>query len=207
MLILYFVGKLYESIFDKQKLWLIYIWGGIFGGLFEVIAHLFFPALQTNSTVIIGASGSIMAILSSLAFHSPTMKIMLFGIFPIPIFIIALLFWLIDLIGLSTGDDHIAHFSHLGGAIFGFLAVQQVNSSKNILNMIQRWWRNFLAIFNKNKSNPSRKSTIKADEDYAYEKRKRQEKTDKILDKISKSGYDSLTKEEKDFLFNQSKNG
>jgi len=207
MLVLYFVGKIFEGLFDKRKLWLTYVAGGIFGGLFEVVAHLLFPALQENSTVIIGASGSIMAILSALAFYSPNMKLMLFGILPVPMFVIALLFWLIDIVGLSTGDDHIAHFSHLGGAIFGFWSVQNVNSPKNILNMILRWWNSFLAFFKSNSKNNGRKTSMKTDEDYAFEKRKKQEKTDKILDKISKSGYDSLTKEEKDFLFNQSKNG
>lgn len=207
MLVLYFVGKIFEGLFDKRKLWLTYVAGGLFGGLFEVIAHLLFPALQENSTVIIGASGSIMAILSALAFYSPNMKLMLFGILPVPMFVIALLFWLIDIVGLSTGDDHIAHFSHLGGAIFGFWSVQNVNSPKNILNMIQRWWNSFLAFFKSKSKNNGRKTSMKTDEDYAFEKRKKQEKTDKILDKISKSGYDSLTKEEKDFLFNQSKNG
>lgn len=206
MLVLYFVGKIFESIFDKNKLWLTYIVGGLFGGLFEILAHLLFPALQTNTTVIIGASGSIMAILSALAFYSPNMKVMLFGVIPIPMFMIALLFWLVDLVGLSTGDDNIAHFSHLGGALFGFWSVQRVNSSNNILVMIKRWWTSFLALFKKGKKKSVRVTTMKSDEDYAYEKKKRQEKTDKILDKISKSGYDSLTKDEKDFLFNQSKN-
>ncbi len=207
MLVLYFMGKIFEGLFDKQKLWLTYIYGGIFGGLFEVMAHLLFPALQENSTVIIGASGSIMAILSALAFYSPNMKLMLFGIVPVPMFAIALLFWLLDIVGLSTGDDHIAHFSHLGGAIFGFWSVQNVNSPKNILIMIQGWWKTFLAFLKSKPKNSGRKTSKKTDEDYAFEKRKKQEKTDKILDKISKSGYDSLTKEEKDFLFNQSKNG
>ncbi|MBM3161510.1 MAG: rhomboid family intramembrane serine protease [Bacteroidetes bacterium] len=207
MLVLYFIGKIYEGLFDKRKLWLTYLFGGIFGGIFELGAHLLFPALQENSTVIIGASGSIMAILSALACFSPNLKLTLFGVLPVPIFVIAVLFWLVDLVGLSTGDDHIAHFSHLGGAIFGFWSVQRLNSPKNILTMIQRWWTSFKQLFKANPKKSGRKSTMKTDEDYAYERRKKQERTDKILDKIAKSGYDSLTKEEKDFLFNQSKNG
>ena len=207
MLIFYFVGKLFEDIFSKDKLILTYIFGGILGGIFEILSHQFFPALQANSIVIIGASGSIMAVLSALAFYSPNMKVMFFGIVPIPIFLIAMLFWLIDLVGLSTGDDNIAHFSHLGGAIFGFFSVQNVNSSKNILVMIQKWWNSFKLFFKRDKYKSTNRSSKKSDEDYAYEKNKKQEKTDKILDKISKSGYDSFTKEEKDFLFNQSKNG
>ena len=207
MIVLYFVGKIFEGLFEKRKLWVTYVAGGIFGGLFEVIAHFLFPALQENSTVIIGASGSIMAILSALAFYSPNMKLMLFGVVPVPMFVIALLFWLIDIVGLSTGDDNIAHFSHLGGAIFGFWSVQNVNSPKNILIMIHNWWNSLVSFLRTKPKSTGRKSSMKKDEDYAFEKRKKQEKTDKILDKISKSGYDSLTKEEKDFLFNQSKNG
>ena len=93
-------------------------------------------------------------------------------------------------------------------AFFGFLAVQNLNNSKNILTRIDKL---LTSIKNRFKKKPkiyyTRSDQHKTDEQYNTDKRKKQQKTDLILDKISKSGYDSLTKEEKDFLFNQSNNG
>ena len=105
-------------------------------------------------------------------------------------------------------NDNVAHFAHLGGAFFGFLAVQNINTSKNVIFQIERLQQKIKNLFKKKpKMYYTRSDQHKTDEEYNLDKRKKQEKTDLILDKISKSGYDSLTKEEKDFLFNQSKNG
>ncbi|MEY3438879.1 MAG: hypothetical protein RL265_1464 [Bacteroidota bacterium] len=69
MLFLYFSGKMFESLFDQKRLLYTYLIGGIAGGLLEILAHLIFPVLQKESIVIVGASGSIMAIFSALAFR------------------------------------------------------------------------------------------------------------------------------------------
>jgi hypothetical protein len=115
-----------------------------------------------------------------------------------------------DLIGLGS-NDNIAHFAHLGGAIFGLISIQNMYSKNNIINVLYRVFGNIKNVFTFNKPKTPKFTTtrggIKKDEDYNLEKKKRQGKTDEILDKISKAGYESLTKEEKDFLFNQSKNG
>ena len=156
----------------------------------------------------IGASGSVMAIFTALAFYSPNTKVHLFGVIPVRLFLLALFFLATDLIGIGKEGDNVAHFAHLGGALFGFLAVQNINTKKNIIVQIQQLITKLRGLFKrKPKMYYTRSNQHKSDEQYNLEKKKKQKKTDLILDKISKSGYDSLTKDEKDFLFNQSKNG
>jgi membrane associated rhomboid family serine protease len=205
MLFLYFSGQLFEQIFDKRRLWQTYIFGGISGGILEISAHYLFPSFQNADQVVVGASGSIMAIFTALAFHSPNIRVNLFGIFPVKIYLIAIFFLLNDLIGIDNPSDNVAHFAHLGGAIFGLISIQSIHSSNNILSVLGSFFDRIKKMITSGKSTKSGKAKFKTDEEYNLEKKRRQEKTDAILDKISKSGYESLTKEEKDFLFNQSK--
>lgn len=209
MLFLYFSGRLFEQLFDSKKLWLTYLLGGISGGMLEIVAHAVFPALQNANTVIVGASGSVMAIFMGLAFYRPNLTVSLFGIFPIRLIFLAGFFLISDLISLGLNDG-VAHFAHIGGAIFGALAVRNIHSSTNILNKFQQVIVSIQRLiptvnFNKSKSAKRSNSRIKTDEEYNLDATLKQQKIDSILDKISKSGYESLTRQEKDFLFNQSK--
>ena len=207
MIFLYFAGNLFEQYFNGKKLLIVYICGGLLGGVSEIVSSsVFFPHEQIHT--VLGASGSVMAIFTALAFYSPNTKIFLFGMFPVRLFVLALFFLATDLIGIGNTNDHVAHFAHLGGALFGLLAVQNVNSNKNILVKIDRLMQSIKGLFKKKpKMHYTRSDQHKTDEQYNFEKRKKQEKTDLILDNISKAGYESLSKEEKDFLFKQSKNG
>lgn len=206
MLFLYFSGRFFEQYFSRKKLWLTYLFGGIAGGILEILANNLFPALQGTNVVILGASGSIMAIFTALAFYQPNLQVSLFGVFPIRIYFLALFFLFKDLINIGT-DDQIAHFAHLGGALFGLLSIQNLHSSKNILTKLDGFFSRFTSIFTREKKVKTTRTRFKTDEEFNSEKRQKQVKMDQILDKISKSGYDSLSKAEKDFLFNQSKNG
>ena len=206
MLFLYFSGRFFEQYFSRKKLWLTYLFGGICGGILELVANNLFPALQGTNVVILGASGSIMAIFTALAFYQPNLQVQLFGIFPIRIYFLALFFLFKDLINIGT-DDQIAHFAHLGGALFGLLSIQKMHSSKNILTRLEGFFNRIKGLFTAKKQPKNTRTRFKTDEEFNVEKRQKQERMDEILDKISKSGYDSLTKAEKDFLFNQSKNG
>jgi membrane associated rhomboid family serine protease len=208
MLFLYFSGQFFESIFDGKRLLYTYVFGGIAGGFLEIISHYIFPALQQSSHIVVGASGSIMAIFAALAFYSPNTKVNLFGVFPIRIYFVAIFFLLKDLINLGS-DDNVAHFAHLGGAIFGLISIQNIYANNNVMNIIYSFIDKIKSLFKRNKQPKfkAQRGGFKTDEQYNYEKKQRQDRTDAILDKISKAGYESLTKEEKDFLFNQSKNG
>ena len=206
MLFLYFSGRFFEQYFSRKKLWLTYLFGGIAGGILELLANNLFPALQGTNVVILGASGSIMAIFTALAFYRPNLQVSLFGIFPIRIYFLALFFLFKDLINIGT-DDQIAHFAHLGGALFGLLSIQNLHSSKNVLTRLEGFFSGIFTFFKPKEKVKGPKTRVKTDEEFNHEKHLKQVKMDQILEKISKSGYDSLTKAEKDFLFNQSKNG
>ncbi len=210
MVFLYFAGKLFEQLFDQKRLLYTYILGGIFGGLLEIIAHLIFRKLQLTDDIVIGASGAIMAVFVSIAFHRPNLKVNLFGILPVRLIILAGIFILMDLLNLDKADGT-AHFAHLGGAILGFISIQNLHSSSNIVNAFQIFMQRISGLFDRKNRTPRMKvkkggnARMKTDEEYNEEAKFKQEKTDAILDKISKSGYESLSKKEKDFLFNQSK--
>ena len=211
MIFLYFSGRMFEQLFDQKRLLYTYILGGILGGFFEILAHMIFPALQGTATVVVGASGSIMAIFAAIAFYRPNMTVMLFGLFPIRIIIIAGIFILSDFVSLGMNDDT-AHFAHIGGVVLGMLSIRSMHSSGNIINRAQRLGdalqRFFQQIFQRKPKMKVHKGggrTGKSDEEFNLEAKERQQKIDKILDKISKSGYESLSKAEKDFLFQQSK--
>jgi hypothetical protein len=161
-----------------------------------------FYSTENNGALVIGASGSIMAIFIAVAFHSPQTQLLLFGKFSIRLYFLAIFFLIQDIIGIGTKDTT-AHFAHIGGAIFGILSIVKMKfitaknpNSKGFFNQLFK---------------SSKKKTVaprfKSDEAYNQEKRAHQEKTDSILDKISKGGYESLNQSEKDFLFKQSKNG
>jgi len=202
MLFLYFSGKFFEQIWSRKQLLITYILGGIFGGIAEIAVQSTFYSTENNGALVIGASGSIMAIFIAVAFHSPQTQLLLFGKFSIRLYFLAIFFLIQDIIGIGTKDTT-AHFAHIGGAIFGILSIVTTKfipakspNSKGFFNQLFK---------------SSKKKTVaprfKSDEVYNQEKRAHQEKTDSILDKISKGGYESLNQSEKDFLFKQSKNG
>lgn len=188
LLFLWVVGSLFENFFGKKWLILTYILGGLFGNLIHV--------LVMNEDVY-GASASIMALFVAAAFHQPKLPIMLFGVINIPIYVLAILFVVIDFLGLGL-DDQKAHLAHLGGALFGLI----FSIGKN--NLIPRL---DFGIPRKDQffRKTQREKRYKSDEEFNEEKVLNQKKIDQILDKISSSGYESLTKKEKDFLFKQGK--
>ena len=213
MLFLFFAGQLYEQLFGGKKLLNIYILGGIAGGILEIVAHELFPALSNSQSIVVGASGSIMAIFIAAAMYRPNTKIMLFGILPIRIIVLAGIYFIYDLLSLGMPDGT-AHFAHIGGGIIGIISVKTMNKPNNILIRFTRFTDKIFTIFKrdffkkKNTLNVERGGRPLSDEEFIARKKENQAKTDAILDKISKSGYESLTSKEKEFLFKQSnKNG
>ena len=211
MIFLYFMGRVFEQLFNAKRLFYTYLIGGAVGGGFEILAHLLFPVFQNSNEVVIGASGSIMAIFFAIAFYQPQMKVQLFGVFPVRIILLAGVFLLLDFVSLGTIDGT-AHFAHIGGAVIGMISVQNIFSSSNIITRTEKLGDFILSLFKsdrKAKMKVYKNVNVRREKDEEYNERKKmsQEEIDRILDKISKSGYESLTKKEKDFLFNQSKNG
>ena len=213
MLFLFFAGQLYEQLFGGKKLLNIYILGGIAGGILEIVAHELFPALSNSQSIVVGASGSIMAIFIATAMYRPNTKIMLFGILPIRIIVLAGIYFIYDLLSLGMPDGT-AHFAHIGGGIIGIISVKTMDKPNNILTRFTRFTDKAFTLFSrdffrkKNSFKVERGGRPLTDEEFIERKKENQAKIDAILDKISKSGYESLSSKEKEFLFKQSnKNG
>ena len=206
MIMFYFTAKLFVQFFGERRLLSTYVFGGVFAGLIHIISYSIFPFLnQQIPANVLGASGSIAALIGALVYYQPHLKIRLFFMLEIPFWVFGVFFILGDLIGLTKADG-IAHFAHIGGVIFGVLSVLKVNQSSNFMNTLDN-----LASFNisfkrqpKMKVYRNKDAQKMNDDFYRNNKANKQKQVDAILDKISKNGYDSLTKKEKDFLFKYS---
>jgi membrane associated rhomboid family serine protease len=216
MIMLFVAGRMFEQLFNGKRLLATYLLGGIVGGVFEIVAHNIFPLFSAVDVSIVGASGSNMAIFMALAFYRPNLEVSIFGIFPLRLIILAGIFFLVDLLSIDK-QDGTAHFAHIGGALLGALSIRNLHNSKNMITkfqvMIEKIATFFKNLLKKNKPKftvergGNARGGFKTDEEYNYEAKQRQIKVDAILDKIAKSGYESLSKAEKEFLFKQSQNG
>lgn len=210
MLGLYWFGQIVQDLIGKSKILPIYLYGGILGGFIYMLSYNLFPVFsqEVQLSSCIGASASVMAIAFSAATIAPDYELR-FAIFGnIKIKWIVLAYFLLDLINIQHGNAG-GHIAHLGGALLGFLYVRLLQNGIDLarpLFVITDYLSN---LFNK-------KNTLKVEykKEYAYtankqqksktptpESNNKQEKLDAILDKINRSSYDSLTKDEKEFLF------
>lgn len=207
LIIFNFAGRLFLTFFTQKQLLSLYLMGAIFSGLVFVISYLIFPALINQNATLIGASGAIMAVLFATTTYAPYMQIRLLLIGTVKLWHIALFYLVIDLISLSFSNVG-GHIAHLGGALFGYLYSSQLKNGTDITKSFTSFVDGLVNLFKKRKSTPFKKvhnnSTYSKPKPVA--KDKTQQQIDDILDKISKSGYDSLTKEEKEFLFKAGNN-
>lgn len=186
MLMLYFFSQLFFTFFNSKQFLKAYFLGGITAGLFYfLVANIF--GLQS---FVVGASGAVMAVFFTVVGYKPDMRVNII-IATVPIYYLALLSLGIDIFQLFF-DNAGGHLAHLGGSIFGFcygkwLGGFTVNSLKK--SKVKTNLRTVHNKINQTKNNFTDNNV--------------QKQIDVILDKISKSGYDSLTKEEKEFLFKQ----
>jgi membrane associated rhomboid family serine protease len=208
MLILYFGGRIFIEYLGEKNFISTYILGGIVGALFYIAAFNAFPAfddVRINS-IALGASASVLAILIAAATYVPNYTVNLLLLGPVKLKFIAIFFVVLDLLSIERGNPG-GHIAHLGGAVYGYLFVSQYKRGRHIAAWFDRI-ADYIATLTKPKSKlrVAHSAKKRSDEEYNLQKTKDQKKVDAILDKISKSGYESLTKEEKDFLFNASKN-
>ncbi|TVZ53231.1 rhomboid family protein [Dokdonia sp. Hel_I_53] len=213
MLYLYVFSKFIVNLFSEKRLLTVYLLGGIAGGIVFILLYNLLPAFQGNS-VLLGASAAVNALIVFIATYTPNTEIRVF-FFNLKLWHIALIFVLIDLLGLPTSGNAGGSIAHLGGAAFGFLYAQQLLKG----NDIGIWFEKLMdAVVNWFSKTPKRekKSPLKtvhkrtntkrtSSKKVTISKSEQQHRVDAILDKISKSGYESLSKDEKDFLFKAGK--
>ncbi len=210
MLMLFYVGRLFTTFFTEKQLFGTYILGAIFSGVIFIIGYTFLPALINVNTDMIGASGAIMTILIATVTYQPFMEVRLFGIWKFSLWQLAFLFLFIDMIQLSMNNTG-GHIAHLAGALFGFIYIKLLINGTDLSTIVTRVIDFFVTLFQPKKKTPFKKvhinpkKAVTKSQSKIVIKDKTQQQIDEILDKISQSGYDSLTAEEKEFLFKAGK--
>lgn len=210
MIILFFIGRIFLDFFGPRKLLATYILGGLAGWLLYFISYNVFPIFEGVRGPIWGASASVMAIFFAIAVYQPNYRISFPFIGAVKLIYIALIYLAIDIVAIPSGANVGGHLGHLGGAFYGYLLASQFKQNRDIGMWFEKFLDNLTNLFkggskmkvvHKQKRKGKKKARFMTDEEYNAEKIAKQKKVDKILDKISRAGYDSLTKDEKDFLF------
>lgn len=194
MLVLYWFGKIFEDFLNKKQFTFTYLAGGLFGALLYLVFYAIFPAFEEvrYNSVLLGASGSVMAIVVATATLLPdySLRLLIFG--DVRLKYLALVYVVIDIIGLS-GLNPGGSIAHLGGALLGFVFIKQLQAGNDWSKIFQS--RRRLKVVKKASGSTTTITNSRVPE---------QELIDQILDKISRSGYESLTKQEKEQLFKAS---
>jgi len=198
LMVLFYFGNLFLDFFSKRDFLIYYFLGIVFGGIIYMLSYNTFPALKTNTAYLVGASAGVTAILVGIATKIPNYAMNFRFIGSVKLWYIAVGFIMLDIIQIPVSNTG-GHLAHLGGAFIGFILTTQTKKDKGITNF-------FTNLFKPKKQNPL-KTVYKKPKPQQNVKNSNahQRKIDEILDKISKSGYETLTKEEKDFLFSVGK--
>ncbi len=204
LVFLYFAGQIFLQYFNAKKLYSIYILGGLAGGVSYLLAFNLFPVFANDtSSHLIGASASVLAILIAVATYVPNYKINLPIIGAFPIKYMAIAFIVKNIISIPEGNPG-GQIAHLGGALYGLLYIRQLKKGNDLSVIFYNLIDAVSSLFKKKHLKTVHKRT-KTDDEYRAEKADRSELIDSILDKIAKSGYDSLSAKEKEYLFKNSK--
>ena len=228
MFALWMFGNTLENIWGSKRFLLFYLVCGIGAGLCQELVQYIeyvtklsdYATVNTGSQIIpmaaylnmmntVGASGAIYGLLLAFGMMFPDSRIYLYFLFPIKAKWFVIGYAVLELLLGIGGADNVAHFAHLGGMLFGLLLILYWRKHpagpdkdfRKLKDIFQSWK-------NRKKYTPYeevRDEVPRSDEEYNYQKAQRERDIDAILDKVAKSGYDSLTKEEKEFLFKNSK--
>jgi membrane associated rhomboid family serine protease len=210
LIMLNFAGRLFLIFFNQKQLLSLYFVGSLFAGIVFLLSYMFFPALTNVTTALVGASASVMAILFATVSYSPFMNIRLMFFGNVKLWHIASVLIVIDLFQLPLENTG-GHLAHIGGAFFGYIYIRLLKNGTDICNWFISILDIFSSIFGSRKSKPFKKvhRTYKTPAvkraSKIVTKDKVQQQIDEILDKISQSGYDSLSSDEKEFLFKAGK--
>lgn len=206
---LYWFGQLFLYHFEGNKLLSVYLLGGLSGALLYVLAYNLFPAFDSISGLLLGASASVFAILVAVAVYDPNREIHLFFIGRFPLKYVAAFYVLLSVIGISTSNPG-GNIAHLGGAFWGWFYIHQLRRGKDrgagLVEFVGRLGESLSGLLKrKSKMKVTYKQPPSDDYEYNRQQHQKQDEINHILDKIAKSGYDSLTKAEKELLFKQGK--
>lgn len=201
MILLFYAGRILLNLFPDDILINNYFLGVISGGLIFIASYALFPVFAGTYPPMIGASAGVMAVFIFICTYTPNQEIRFFFI-NLKLKYLGIVFFFLDVIQIPYGNAG-GHLAHIGGAVLGFFYARQLGVGKDIGSGFQSFWqtlfkRKYLKTVYRA---PQRNSTSSKKRSHLVS----QNKIDAILDKISKSGYDSLSKEEKDYLFRAGK--
>ncbi len=205
MYLLFFASRLFLNLFTPKTFFNLYFLGVIVGGLTFMLSYALFPAFQNSNPIMIGASAGVMAVFIFMSTYSPDLEVRLI-LFNLKLRYLGIVFVLLDVVQIPYGNAG-GHIAHLGGAALGFFYARRLsqgvdigepfgNTIDSIINMFKKKPK-MKTVYKKQKHSHAGTSFNKKDD---FQKR-----IDEILDKISVSGYESLSQEEKDFLFRAGK--
>ncbi|NUY81005.1 rhomboid family intramembrane serine protease [Flavobacterium sp. MAH-1] len=206
MLVLNFAARLFRTYFSIKQFIGVYFLGAIFAGSVFVVTYY----VMGTSTILVGASAAVMAVLVAITTYNPTMQVRLLLIGNVKLWILTGFLIFLDVISIPSTSP-VSHLSHLSAALFGFVYMKMLESGTDMSRVVT-----VVIDFFANLGKPGEKKTKFRTVHRNYKKPvqqtsrivtkdKTQQQIDEILDKISRSGYDSLTQEEKDFLFRAGK--
>jgi len=208
MLVLYWFGRFVTNLFDERRFLVIFILGAICGGLLYILAYNIFPVFDIYNGSLMGASAAVRAIMIFIAVYTPQTTVRLI-FFNVKLWQIGVAVVLLDLFQIDTSGNAGGLIAHLGGALLGYVYAAQLAKGNDIgsgFEKIITWFEN---LFKPRTKRPftkvHRNAKVNKKSKKAEDKTAHQKKVDHILDKIGKSGYESLTKAEKDYLFKAGK--
>ncbi|GLR17914.1 rhomboid family intramembrane serine protease [Portibacter lacus] len=217
MLMLLWFGRIVGDLLGDKHVLPIYIYGIMAGILFFWISANY---ISPGTQIAYGASAAVMAIVVAAGFTAPDYEMNLILIGPVRIKYIVLVLLILDLLSVSNMSNTGGHLAHLGGAILGGLYVNGLRSGYDLSTPMNNLINKIVAIFTPSeRSAPRRKSPLTVSFKSEGKTRKSgsisdteekqysvSDRLDEILDKIKEKGIQRLTKEEREFLENQSKN-
>jgi len=195
MLWLFWMGNIFVDFLKPRQFHFVYLSGGIMGALFFALAYNLFPAFTGSvyAATIIGSSASVMALAVAVTTLLPDYTLSLMFIGTVKLRYIVLAYIVIDLIGIGYTNAG-GSFAHLGGAFMGFIYIKLLQNGTDWSNIFKRKPK-LKVVRNESTRTGTKNQSTKVN----------QKEVDMILDKISKSGYNKLSKEEKETLFKASK--
>ena len=212
MLWLYWFGKLFLYFFSSKHLRGLYVVGGLMGGLLYVVSYNLFPLFreQLYSSTLVGASASVLAIAIATAIREPEYRIHLMFVGPVRLKYFALVIVLFDIFSVGSNNAG-GHIAHLGGALAGWWFAYGIGRGYDITRWANACIDALGGLFRKRPRKPRRpkmkvhvNNSRTADYDYNARKKAQSDEVDSRLEKLKKSGYSSLTDEEKRKLFEAS---
>jgi membrane associated rhomboid family serine protease len=207
MIGLFWFGQILADYTSNRKIIPLFLLGGIAGAILTIVIITIVPSLgMYQGAPMIGASAGVTAIIVAAATLVPEVKINMIFVGPVKLIYVAMFFIFIDILNLASYSNIGGNLAHLGGALMGYIFIVQYKKGRDMSTPFNRFFDRIGSLLKGSSGSKMKvvhKRTI-SDEEYNQMKNVNQKQVDAILDKISRSGYESLSKTEKEILFRAS---